>query len=105
VLDGGAPVTGLYVAGWIKRGPSGIIGTNKKDAAETVQALLADAPSMLVGAARLGIDGLLPAGHQVVHIDGWRLVDAGERAAGVARGRERTTEHDRARLLDLAAGR
>ncbi len=105
VLEGGAPVTGLYVAGWIKRGPSGIIGTNKKDAAETAQSLLADALSMLGGAARLGIDGLLPAGHQVVHIDGWRLVDAGERAAGVARGRERTTEHDRARLLDLAAGR
>ena len=105
VLDGGVPVAGLYVAGWIKRGPSGIIGTNKKDAAETVQSLLADAQTMLGGVDRPGIDGLLSAGHQVVHMDGWRSVDAGERAAGAARGRERTTEHDRARLLDLAAGR
>ena len=105
VLQGGSPVSGLYVAGWIKRGPSGIIGTNKKDAAETVQSLLADAESLGSGDERPGIDGLLPVGHQVVFIDGWRSVDAGERAAGVARGRERTTEHDRARLLDLAAGR
>jgi ferredoxin--NADP+ reductase len=105
VLGSGAPVDGLYVAGWIKRGPSGIIGTNKKDAAETVHAVLEDAQLMLSRADRPGIDGLLPAGHEVVHMDGWRSVDAGERAAGAARGRERTTEHDRARLLDLAAGR
>ena len=38
----GQPVVGVYTAGWIKRGPSGIIGTNKPDAAETVTAMLAD---------------------------------------------------------------
>jgi ferredoxin/flavodoxin---NADP+ reductase len=38
----GAPLPGEYVAGWLKRGPTGVIGTNKADAAETVQALLAD---------------------------------------------------------------
>ena len=44
VLDGtGAPVPGVYCAGWIKRGPSGVIGTNKKDATETVELLLEDA--------------------------------------------------------------
>ena len=44
VLDeGGAPVPGLYCAGWIKRGPTGVIGTNKKDATETVERLLEDA--------------------------------------------------------------
>ena len=44
VLDeGGAPVQGLYCAGWIKRGPTGVIGTNKKDATETVERLLEDA--------------------------------------------------------------
>ncbi len=37
------PVVGMYVAGWIKRGPTGIIGTNKPDAAETVKTMLADA--------------------------------------------------------------
>jgi ferredoxin--NADP+ reductase len=37
-----SPVTGFYVAGWIKRGPSGVIGTNKPDAAETAESMLAD---------------------------------------------------------------
>lgn len=38
----GLPVAGLYVTGWIKRGPSGVIGTNKPDAAETVTSLVTD---------------------------------------------------------------
>ena len=44
VLDAdGEPLPGVYCAGWIKRGPSGVIGTNKKDATETVELLLEDA--------------------------------------------------------------
>jgi ferredoxin--NADP+ reductase len=43
VLDAeGAPLPGEYVVGWLKRGPTGVIGTNKADAAQTVRALLAD---------------------------------------------------------------
>ena len=38
----GAPLPGEYVAGWLKRGPTGVIGTNKSDAAETVRCLLED---------------------------------------------------------------
>ena len=38
-----APIAGEYVAGWIKRGPTGVIGTNKPDSAETVARMLADA--------------------------------------------------------------
>ena len=38
----GAPLPGEYVAGWLKRGPTGVIGTNKSDAADTVRSLLAD---------------------------------------------------------------
>ena len=38
----GEPLPGEYVAGWLKRGPTGVIGTNKSDAAETVRSLLAD---------------------------------------------------------------
>ena len=41
-LPGDAPMPGVYVSGWIKRGPTGIIGTNKRDAAETVEAMLED---------------------------------------------------------------
>ncbi len=59
----GEPVPGEYVAGWIKRGPTGIIGTNKKDATATVASLLADArEGALPGPAepdRGGIDALL----------------------------------------------
>jgi len=50
----GEPLPGEYVAGWLKRGPTGVIGTNKADAAETVQALLAD----LAGGPDVGKEAL-----------------------------------------------
>ncbi|MCV5941288.1 hypothetical protein OFN64_31935, partial [Escherichia coli] len=46
VTRDGNIVPGEYTAGWIKRGPSGVVGTNKADAAETVKLLLEDAPSL-----------------------------------------------------------
>jgi ferredoxin--NADP+ reductase len=52
----GTPLPGEYVAGWLKRGPSGVIGTNKADAAETVRALLAD----LAGGPDPAAPGALP---------------------------------------------
>jgi ferredoxin--NADP+ reductase len=58
--DTGEPFPGEYVAGWLKRGPTGVIGTNKADAAETVQALLADlAGGPDVGEGKLPRPGLL----------------------------------------------
>jgi ferredoxin/flavodoxin---NADP+ reductase len=66
VMAGGAPLPGVYVSGWIKRGPSGVIGTNKPDAAETVETILADAAAGLLpepAEARSGggrADGALP---------------------------------------------
>jgi ferredoxin--NADP+ reductase len=81
----------VYAAGWIKRGPSGVIGTNKKDAAETVETLLAD----LRDAPRLGrtfddVEELLD-GKAVRHIvyAGWSAIDDRERAAGEPHGRPR----------------
>jgi ferredoxin--NADP+ reductase len=53
--EAGQPLPGEYVAGWLKRGPTGVIGTNKADAAQTVQALLAD----LAGGPDVG-EGALP---------------------------------------------
>ena len=50
--EDGAPLPGVYCAGWIKRGPTGVIGTNKKDATETVEALLADAEAGAIGGTR-----------------------------------------------------
>lgn len=110
VLDDGVPVLGVYVAGWIKRGPTGIIGTNKKDAAQTVASLLDDAragnlPQPSHPGAE-GIDDLLAGrGVTVVSFAGWRAVDASERALGATRGRDRTTIHDRAALFEAAEGR
>jgi ferredoxin--NADP+ reductase len=58
--DAGAPLPGEYVAGWLKRGPTGVIGTNKADGAETVRALLADlAGGPVEGDAALPRPGLL----------------------------------------------
>jgi ferredoxin--NADP+ reductase len=80
-----------YCAGWIKRGPSGVIGTNKKDATETVEHLLADAREGKL--ARSG-DGTLAElldakGADYVDYAGWQAIDAAERAAGEPHGRPR----------------
>jgi ferredoxin/flavodoxin---NADP+ reductase len=94
ILDApGQPAPGEYVAGWIKRGPSGVIGTNKPDSVETVDSLLADraagrlpAPS----AGREAIDALLKKkGVRVVSWDDWKKLDGLEKARGAALGRPR----------------
>ena len=102
----GAVVPGLYVAGWIKRGPTGIIGTNKKDATATVASLLADAAagSLPTPQEPGGLDALLAErGVVVVGTAGWRAIDAAERALGATRGRDRTTIHETAALLTAAS--
>jgi ferredoxin--NADP+ reductase len=97
---GGAERT--YVAGWIKRGPSGVIGTNKKDATETVDLLLEDAR-----AGRLRADGgdlallLGQKGVRHVELDGWRAIDAVERSAGEPLGRPRVKLRTWDELLDV----
>jgi ferredoxin--NADP+ reductase len=92
VLDAsGEPIPGLYCAGWIKRGPTGVIGTNKKDATETVELLLQDAcDGRLPERADATIDQLLAARRvHVVMYSGWEAIDAIERARGEAQGRPR----------------
>jgi ferredoxin/flavodoxin---NADP+ reductase len=92
--DDGGPVPGLYVAGWIKRGPTGVIGTNKPDAQETVAAMLADAASgaLLAPAqpAPEAAEALIRARQPVCfsYAD-WRALDAHETALGAAAGRPR----------------
>jgi len=91
--DAGQPVPGVYCAGWIKRGPTGVIGTNKKDASETVELLLQDAregrlPTADAGAT--GVEALLAErGVGVVLYAGWSSIDERERAAGEPFGRPR----------------
>ena len=92
VLDEDAePIPGLYCAGWIKRGPTGVIGTNKKDATETVDRLLEDAragvlPEPVGGSTD---DLLAERGVEVVTSAGWEAIDALERARGEEQGRPR----------------
>ncbi|HEY4413113.1 MAG TPA: NADP oxidoreductase, partial [Gaiellaceae bacterium] len=89
--EGGRVAPGLYVAGWIKRGPSGVIGTNKKDATETVELLLADfADGPRKGATAADIDALLDERNvRRVLYAGWQSIDEHERGAGEKQGRPR----------------
>jgi ferredoxin--NADP+ reductase len=108
--DGGrvAGSARTYCAGWIKRGPSGVIGTNKKDATETVEELLADARSgkiERVGAAKT-LEALLDSrGAAYVEYAGWQAIDAAERAAGEPLGRPRVKLVSWDELLQAAAPR
>jgi ferredoxin--NADP+ reductase len=89
--EGGRVEPGLYAAGWIKRGPSGVIGTNKKDATETVALLLDDARAGLLSARGEGtLEELLEQrGVEAVLYAGWEAIDAAERNAGEPLGRPR----------------
>jgi ferredoxin/flavodoxin---NADP+ reductase len=95
-----------FVAGWIKRGPSGVIGTNKKDASETVDTLLADARAEGLGGGRGGDLEPLLAARGVAHVDveGWRAIDAVERAAGEPLGRPRVKLRSWEALLETGRG-
>ncbi|CAA9553644.1 MAG: Ferredoxin--NADP(+) reductase, actinobacterial (eukaryote-like) type [uncultured Truepera sp.] len=91
---GGEVVPGEYVAGWIKRGPTGVIGTNKADAAESVRSLLEDAPGLArvadADAAPEAIDHYLEAkGVRFFPFDHWLELDALELEAGRSQGRPR----------------
>ncbi|HTS99903.1 MAG TPA: FAD-dependent oxidoreductase [Streptosporangiaceae bacterium] len=107
---GGEAMPGEYVSGWLKRGPTGVIGTNKSDAAQTVRALLADlaggpgpddaplpragllpypeaVPEAAAGAASRFEELLAARGIQPVSYDDWLRIEAAERALAAALGR------------------
>jgi ferredoxin--NADP+ reductase len=89
--EGGRVAPGVYTAGWIKRGPSGVIGTNKKCANETVTALLADLEADKLTAPTLDdLDVLLDERcRDRIDCAGWQRIDANERALGEPQGRPR----------------
>jgi len=92
ITEGGQVVLGLYAAGWIKRGPSGVIGTNKPDSAETVNNLLADIPSLkpCTKPDSQAVLALLKGkGVKVVSFDDWKKIDAAEIANGQKNGKLR----------------
>ncbi len=107
--DGRRPLPGVYAAGWIKRGPSGVIGTNKKCAQETTALLLEDfaagrLPNPTLTPQEL-LAGLRSAGVQVVDYAGWEAIDAHERALGEPAGRPRVKLVRRHEQLRHATGR
>jgi ferredoxin--NADP+ reductase len=87
----GVPLPREYVSGWLKRGPTGVIGTNKSDAAETVRSLLADAAAAGPGgspAARDKLASLLAArGVVPVSYADWLRVEQAEKDLAAALGR------------------
>jgi len=107
--DAGAQLPGVYCTGWIKRGPSGVIGTNKKDATETVELLLADVRSgALAGAGERNagaVDEILAGrGVAVVSYAGWQAIDAAECERGAEQGRPRVKLCRWEELLRAAQG-
>jgi ferredoxin--NADP+ reductase len=103
----GEPLPGVYSVGWIKRGPTGILGTNKRDAEETVRCLVEDlragALSPPANPAREQIDELLAERKpDLVTVDGWRAIDAHELERGQSEQRPRVKLASREELLALA---
>lgn len=90
-MDGNV-VRGEYTAGWIKRGPSGVVGTNKADASETVKLLLGDAPA-LSPAPESNPDAVVKLlerrGVMFITFEHWTVLDHHETAQGAAGGRPR----------------
>ena len=106
----GAQLRGDYVVGWIKRGPTGIIGTNKRDSQETVDELFEDLDAGRLNEpadpSRDSLEELL-AERAPDHVtySGWEAIDAAEKAAGEPHGRPRVKLTRTEELLDAARDR
>jgi ferredoxin--NADP+ reductase len=88
----------IYVTGWAKRGPTGVIGTNKSDSADVVD-LIVD--SLKEPKNTAGIEGLLKSGHQIIDQVGWGKINASEVISGELAGKPRIKEVDWKRLISL----
>jgi len=104
----GRPLPGVYAVGWIKRGPTGILGTNKRDAQETIDCLVEDLSAGALPArvtddpARLDALFAERKPSAVTTADGWRAIDAHEQAVGAAQDRPRVKLTTREQLLATA---
>ena len=91
-VDGGRAVSGLYVTGWIKRGPTGLIGTNRADSVETVDSILEDL-SARREEKKPGSTAIMllleNKGIRTVDYQGWRVIDSAEREHGRHHGKPR----------------
>ena len=106
----GETVPGVYAVGWIKRGPTGILGTNKRDAQETVACLEKDLEAGVLARPanprREQIDDLLAETvPQMVTAEGWRSIDELERERGLREERPRVKLASREELLSAGGTR
>jgi len=104
----GEPLTGVYTVGWIKRGPTGILGTNKRDADQTVACLVDDLNASALPAPpnpdRHQIDALLAERKPgLITADAWRAIDRHELDGGRNEDRPRVKLASRDELLAVAA--
>jgi ferredoxin/flavodoxin---NADP+ reductase len=111
VVSDDGPCRGEYVVGWIKRGPTGVIGTNKKDAADTVARILEDAESGALGDPDPGLSDpdavaawLTERVPHHVTWEGWQMIDAYESSLGQPMGRPRVKLVRLAELLEASRG-
>ncbi len=104
IVENGEVLAGMYAVGWIKRGPSGIIGTNKPDSLETVTKLLEDVeslPSCPQPDSNAVIQLLQSRGVRVVDMDGWSKIDAAEIERGKLFGKPRERFTAIAEMLEV----
>ena len=104
ITENGEVVPGLYAAGWIKRGPSGVIGTNKPDSTETAKNVLADLdalPACKVPDTELLLAQLRDLNVRPVSYEDWRAIDASEVSRGAAASKPREKFTRISEMLDL----
>jgi len=105
IYENGSALPGLYVTGWIKRGPTGIIGTNRADSVATIQSLLDDLQTLDCGTEKSGADGvcklLQTRNVRYVSFNEWEKIDQSEIDRGKPKDkpREKYTYIDE--MLDL----
>ena len=103
----GRVAAGVYVAGWVKRGPTGFIGTNKSDAEETVDAILDDLDAGAIPEpveTTTGLRGVIRSRQPgLVDLAGWQAIDREERRRGAESGRPRVKIVDVEEMRRVAA--
>jgi len=103
ISDEGRAGDGLYVVGWIKRGPTGVIGTNRPDGQEAAKQILEDIP-VSSKPGRTALEAALAAkGTRIVNYDNWQVLDAHERA-NARDGAPREKEITVAAMLEVLDG-
>jgi ferredoxin--NADP+ reductase len=88
----------VYVTGWAKRGPVGVIGTNKSDSNDVVELIISNLSEPKVSE---GVSALLKSGHEVIDQVSWEKINASEVISGEIAGKPRIKEVDWKRLISL----